>query len=152
MGRTLLLIDGDQYLHRGCAAVERDTRWDDENHCLTSNIVEAWEVVEGSITKIVTHFGDGAEAVICLSEGASGGFRRKLVDPTYKLHRQDTRKPLCFFDLKDKLKEEYKCVFFDDLEADDVMGILSTKPGTDTKIIVSRDKDMRTIPGKLWDG
>jgi DNA polymerase-1 len=38
------------------------------------------------------------------------------------------------------------------LEADDVMGILATKPGKDKKIIVSRDKDMRTIPAMVWDG
>jgi DNA polymerase-1 len=152
VSRTILLIDGDQYLHRGCAAVERDIRWDDENHVLSSNSIEAWEVVEGSIKKLVAHFGADAYPVVTLSEGASGGFRRALIDPTYKTHRKDDRKPLCFFDLKEKLRSSFKCVSFDSLEADDVMGILATKPGPDTKIIVSRDKDMRGIPGRLWDG
>jgi len=152
MARTLLLIDGDQYLHRACAAVERDTRWDDENHVLSSNEVEAWEVVEGSIKKLCKHFGVGAEPIITLSEGLSGSFRRLLVDPTYKMHRKADRKPLCFPDLKDKLKAEYKCVYFDGLEADDVMGILATKPGPDHRIVISRDKDLRGIPGKLWTG
>ncbi len=151
--RTILLIDGDQYLHRACAAVERDTRWDDENHVLVSNETEAWEVLEGSIKKLVRHFGTlKAEPIITLSEGAPGGFRRKLIDPSYKMQRKDTRKPLCFFALKDRLKAEFKCVGFEDLEADDVMGILATKPGPYDKIIISRDKDMATIPGKLWDG
>jgi DNA polymerase-1 len=148
MPRTILLIDGDQYLHRACAAVERDTRWDEENHVLSSNEVEAWEVVEGSIKKVLDHFGS-TDHVICLSEGE---VFRKNIDPSYKSNRKDTRKPLCFYDLKDKLKAEYKCVFFNGLEADDVMGILSTKPGPDSKIIVAKDKDMLTIPGKLWDG
>lgn len=148
MPRTILLIDGDQYLHRACAAVERDTRWDEQNHVLSSNEVEAWEVVEGSIKKVLDHFGS-TDHVICLSEGE---VFRKNIDPSYKSNRKDTRKPLCFYDLKDKLKAEYKCVYFNGLEADDVMGILSTKPGPDSKIIVARDKDMKTIPGKLWDG
>lgn len=148
MPRTILLIDGDQYLHRGCAAVERDTRWDEENHVLSSNAVEAWEVVDGSIKKVFDHFGT-TDHVLCLSEGEV--FRKKI-DPQYKANRANTRKPLCFFELKDMLKEHYKCVSFSGLEADDVMGILATKPGGDTKIIVARDKDMKTIPGKLWDG
>lgn len=149
--KTILLIDGDQYLHRGCAAVEHEAKWDDENHVLYSNAVEAWEVVEGSIKKLLSHF-DTKDYILALTEGAPGGFRKALVDPTYKDHRKDTRKPLCFFELKDRMKAEYECRGFDGLEADDVMGILSTKPGPDTKIIISRDKDMRTIPGKLWTG
>jgi 5'-3' exonuclease len=152
MARTILLLDGDQYLHRGCAAVEKEVQWDEENYTISANSVEAWEVVIGSIDKVHNHFGKECDLVVCLSEGAPGGFRRKLVDPSYKMQRKDTRKPLCFYEMKEKLKLERKCVFFDDLEADDVMGILSTKPGPDHKIIISRDKDMKTIPGTLWDG
>lgn len=150
MPRTILLIDGDQYLHRACAAVERDERWDDENHVLYSNEVEAWEVVDGSIEKVLAHFGE-KDHVVCLSEGEV--FRKKI-DPSYKASRSNTRKPLCFFDLKGRLKAARKCVFFHGLEADDVMGILATKPSAsgDKKIIVAQDKDMKTIPGMLWDG
>jgi len=148
MPRTILLIDGDQYLHRACAAVERDERWDDENHVLYSNAVEAWEVVEGSIEKVLAHFGE-KDHVICLSEGR---IFRKDIDPTYKASRAGTRKPLCFHALKEKLITTRKCVSFPTLEADDVMGILATKPGPDNKIIVAMDKDMKTIPAKVWDG
>jgi 5'-3' exonuclease len=148
MPRTILLIDGDQYLHRACAAVERDERWDDENHVLYSNCVEAWEVVEGSIEKVLSHFGE-KDHVICLSEGR---IFRKDIDPSYKAARSVTRKPLCFHALKEKLVATRKCVSFPTLEADDVMGILATKPGPDNKIIVAQDKDMKTIPAKVWDG
>ena len=150
MARTILLIDGDQYLHRACAAVERDTRWDEENHVLHSNAVEAWEVVEGSIKKVLGHFGS-ADHVICLSDTDHRDFRKEI-DPSYKAHRAGSRKPLCFYDLKAKMFAELNCRSFPSLEADDVMGILATKPGADTKIIVSRDKDMRTIPARVWDG
>jgi 5'-3' exonuclease len=148
MSRTILLIDGDQYVHRSCAAVERDTKWDDENHVLTSNEVEAWEVCEGSIRKLFNHFGT-EDAVVALSEGV---VFRKAIDPSYKANRKDVRKPLCFWDVRDRVKETYKTVAFEGLEADDVMGILATKPGPHSKIIIARDKDMRSIPGKLWDG
>lgn len=151
MPRTILLLDGDQYLHRACAAVERDTRWDDENHVLTSNAVEAWEVIEGSVKKTLEHF-DSHDFVLCLSDTGTRDFRKELVDPTYKMHRVGTRKPLCFHDLKAKMQSQYDCRSVEGLEADDVMGILATKPGPDDRIIVSRDKDMKTIPTKVWNG
>jgi DNA polymerase-1 len=50
------------------------------------------------------------------------------------------------------LNETYgdRVVSNDILEADDYMGILATRPGAPETIIVSDDKDMLTIPGKLF--
>tara|TARA_R100000081_G_scaffold21178_1_gene9130 strand:- start:134 stop:640 length:507 start_codon:yes stop_codon:yes gene_type:complete len=48
-----------------------------------------------------------------------------------------------------ELRKKYKVILKDTLEADDALGIYATKyPGN---IIVSPDKDMRQIPGKLYD-
>lgn len=151
MGRTVLLIDGDQYLYRACAACESETRWDDENHVLASNEVEAWDTVQGSMKKIFDHFGT-KDHVLAFGQGECF---RKQVDPSYKMNRVGQRKPLCFSAVRSKMQDAYNCVSFDGLEADDVMGILSTKPAAQQaydRIIVARDKDMKTIPGKLWDG
>ena len=47
------------------------------------------------------------------------------------------------------MKKNYRVILKDTLEADDALGIYATKyPGN---IIVSPDKDMRQIPGKLYD-
>lgn len=148
MPRTILLIDADQYLHRACAATERDTRWDEENHVLCSNETEAYDTVASSMKNIEQHFGS-KDLVLCFSEGRC--FRYDI-EPTYKGNRVNARKPMCFYDVRARMLAEYKSVLFNTLEADDVMGILATKPGPDEKIIVARDKDMKTIPGKLWDG
>lgn len=148
MPRTILLVDGDQYLHRACAATERDTRWDEENHVLLSNEVEAFDTVVSSLNHIMDQFAN-RDMVLTFSEGRC--FRYDI-DPTYKSNRAPARKPLCFYDVRRKLIEAYKSVMLPGLEADDVMGILATKPGPDAKIIIARDKDMKTIPGKLWDG
>lgn len=150
MARSILLIDGDQYLWRACAATERDVKWDDENHVLASNEVEAWDTVAGSLKLISDHF-NNKDLVVTLSDYSKPCFRYSI-DPTYKGNRKETRKPLCFWDVRRRLEDEFDCVMFPGLEADDVMGILATKPGPDDKIIVSRDKDMKTIPGKLWNG
>ena len=45
--------------------------------------------------------------------------------------------------------ESYETIVMPTLEADDAIGIYATKhPGC---VIVSPDKDMRQIPGQLWD-
>mgnify|MGYP003859969237 CR=1 FL=1 len=51
------------------------------------------------------------------------------------------------------LIDEYQAVIYPNLEADDVMGILATKPSKgERKIICSIDKDLRQIPGHLYNG
>jgi DNA polymerase-1 len=52
--------------------------------------------------------------------------------------------------LLDFVKEDYNHVILDNIEADDVMGILATQD-PDRYLIVSDDKDMLTIPNaRIW--
>lgn len=147
----ILLIDGDLYLHRACSAVERDVRWDAQNHVLVANAEEAWDTLMASLERIFTRF-SSREHVIALSTMDKPVFRLE-VDPTYKSNRVKTRKPLCYFRIRERLEQEFKVVCFDGLEADDVCGILATKPQQHPRqrIIVSADKDMKTIPATVWD-
>jgi DNA polymerase-1 len=144
----LLLIDGDQFIFRATAAVEKETRWDDQNHVLYSNENEAWDTLTGMLERIFERF-DSREHVLTFS--APPNFRFG-VDPTYKSNRADTRKPLCYATLREMVEDKYKCLAMAGLEADDVMGILATKPGKTKRIIVSADKDMKSIPTTIWDG
>ena len=74
-------------------------------------------------------------------------FRKKIL-PEYKGHRQ-RKKPCGFKRVIQELKKQYRVILKDTLEADDALGIYATKyPGN---VIVSPDKDMRQIPGKLYD-
>lgn len=84
---------------------------------------------------------------MCFS-GAPPCFRLK-VDHTYKAMR-GARKPLCYAALREQCEATYNVISFPGLEADDVMGILATKPGKHQRVIISQDKDMKTIPGALW--
>jgi len=75
---------------------------------------------------------------------------RKTVNPEYKANRKNTRRPLCLKPLIEFIKEEYNHVVLDDIEADDVMGILATQD-PEKYLIVSDDKDMLTIPdAHIW--
>jgi DNA polymerase-1 len=144
--QPVLLIDGDYYCLRCCAATERDVKWDEDNHVLASNEVEAWDTLSASISSIADHFGT-KDIIMCLGEGPY--FRHSLY-PEYKKGR--SRKPLAFSEVRARMKAEYRCVEMKGLEADDVMGILATKPGDRETIIVARDKDMKGVPAKVWDG
>jgi 5'-3' exonuclease len=148
MTRKLLLIDGDQFVFTATVAIEKETKWDDHNHVLYSNPDLAWENFDAMIKRIFERF-ETDDHVLAFS--SPNNFRYG-VDPTYKSNRQGTRKPLCYSLVRDMCDEHYTTSVMDGLEADDVMGILATKPGTSTRIIVSQDKDMKTIPTTVWTG
>jgi len=143
--KSTLLIDGDEYLFKACAAVEREVRWDQWNHVLYCNEGEAWDNFVRLVAQLTERFGTTA-VYLCFS-GDQPYFRAALL-PTYKAGR--SRKPLCYTLLRERCDEEYRVVTFPHLEADDVMGLLSTQPGkTGKRIIVSQDKDMKGVPGLL---
>jgi len=148
MARTILL-DGDIYLFRAAAAVEHTIQWGDEWEGLStahSHFDEALEVFERSIEQIQTGL-QTDNMVVALTSPVN--FRKEVM-PTYKQHRIGKRKPTSYAALREHVRQEYSTFEREGLEADDVLGILSTHssiiPGE--RIIVSIDKDMGSIPGK----
>lgn len=148
--KKVVLIDGDEFVFKGCAAVEEEVKWDDQNHVLYANSNKAWKNVSEMIERIFDRF-ETKDHVICFSTDPRTNFRYS-VDPTYKNHRTESRKPLCYKTIRDRLLETFTCQSFHDLEADDVMGVLATRKSKAQHIIVSQDKDMKTIPGTVWTG
>jgi DNA polymerase-1 len=147
---TTLLIDGDEYLFRACVANELDIRWDEHNHVLQANEEACWSDFAGSIDKLAQKF-HTQDIKLCFSGTYETPNFRLAIDPDYKASRQEKRKPLCYAALRQEADDTYSTQAFPGLEADDVMGILATKPGANC-IIVSQDKDMKTIPAKIWTG
>lgn len=145
MTAPILLIDGDQFLYRACAAVEHEIRWDLENHVLVSNSVEAYEKAKGGIEKVIEEFRPSA---VRLAFTKTESFRKDFF-PAYKDNRVQVRKPMCYVDTREKLEEDYASLAIDTLEADDILGIWATRDDKEY-IIVSDDKDLKTIPGKLY--
>lgn len=147
---TKLLLDGDEYLFKACAACELDIRWDDYNHVLQANEAEAWNNLAVAIDRLAQKF-NTQDITLCFSDTYSTPNFRLAVDPNYKSNRQGARKPLCYQTLREEAVGTYTTKAFPGLEADDVAGILATKPGADC-IICSQDKDMKTIPTTIWNG
>ena len=102
--------------------------------------------VERELSKIKEHFHVGrTKSGAVFSD--SKNFRKKIY-PDYKGHR-NRKKPCGYRRVITELEKRYKVVRIPELEADDAMGIYATfEPGN---IIVSPDKDMRQIPGKLYN-
>jgi len=80
--------------------------------------------------------------------GSKENFRKKI-DPVYKSHRG--KKPLGYWRLVKWVESNYACKSYPKIEADDVLGILATETSSPETVIVSNDKDMKTIPGLLYD-
>ncbi len=75
---------------------------------------------------------------------------RKHYLPDYKSNRKNTRKPTCYNALVEWIYNTYKCVKpIKYLEADDLIGIYATS--YENPIIISMDKDFKTIPAKFFD-
>jgi 5'-3' exonuclease len=145
----LLLIDGDEFIFRATAALEREIKWDEDNHVLYANEAQAWDNLKGMLRRIFERFETDAHW-LCFT--TSPNFRTVLIDPTYKNNRVASRKPMCYAALRERVEGAYNVRAVPGLEADDVMGILATMPSKRQRIIVSQDKDMKTIPTTVWDG
>ena len=75
-------------------------------------------------------------------------FRHEIF-PEYKINRIGKRKPLALKRVIKEVKQRYETVAYENLEGDDVLGLLATNGRYKDPIIVSVDKDMRTLPCKL---
>ena len=140
-----LLIDADFIVYKCCAACETEIDYGEDVIFVTSNFSDAYKAVTSEISKITSHFGGFAEPILFFSD--TKNFRKKI-SPDYKGHR-NRKKPCGYKRVIRNLKIEYDVCIMPELEADDAMGIYATQ--VTGNIIVSPDKDMRQIPGKLYN-
>ena len=142
-----LLIDGDIALYEVCSACEQAIEWDNDFWTLHSDLQEARQRFDGWVARI-EEVTQADKSVIALS--GLNNFRKTVLS-TYKHNRKPKRKPLAFKPLKEYVQEVYRTYLFDNLEADDVLGLLAGDPGLGgikgEKVIVTIDKDLMTIPG-----
>ena len=141
-----LLIDADFIVYKSCAAAETELDWGDDVIMVTSRFSDAMKATQREIEKLKTVFmWDVPEVILFFSD--STNFRKEIL-PSYKGHR-NRKKPCGYKRVINKLAETNEVIIMPTLEADDAMGIYATKhPGA---TICSPDKDMRQIPGNLYN-
>lgn len=145
MKRTLL-IDGDIVAYRYSSTVEHEVDWGDDVWSLWSDAKEAKQL----ILQYLDHLVEATAADDFVFTFSDKDNFRKTIYPDYKSNRKGKRKPTCYKGVKTWLESEYESIEMPGLEGDDVMGILATSGQYEETVIVSEDKDMKTIPGLLW--
>ena len=144
----LLLLDTDIFAYQATTSAETEVDLGGDIWSLTMDMQQAKDTFEATIDGIKARL-ETNDVLCCMSDHA-GNFR-KQVWPDYKSNRRKSRKPVGYVAFCDWVRETYSTATRPMLEADDVMGIIASKPGNEGKVtIVSDDKDMRTIPGRLY--
>lgn len=143
-----LLIDADVLIYQAAMKHEKAIEW--EPGYWTWHCDE--QLVKHSIHEELTWLLDALEAdeyKLCLTDSV-GNFRKDVL-PSYKGNRANVKKPLVLLSIREWLISDLDAILKPKLEGDDVLGILSTWKGLKgEKIIVSIDKDMKTIPGLYY--
>jgi DNA polymerase I len=96
--------------------------------------VEAWTREAGCNNQLLAFTGQGNW--------------RKVVMPTYKANRSGMARPIHLGTVRKTMCARFDHRVVDGLEADDILGVLATRPAFAEAIIVSPDKDLMTIPGR----
>lgn len=141
-----LLVDADYVVYKCCASAESEIDWGEDVILVTSKFSDAYACVKREINKIKNYFlWDETETILFFSDSTNF---RKTIQPAYKGHR-NRKKPCGYKRVINTLKEEFEVIVMPTLEADDALGIYAT--ANTGNVICSPDKDMRQIPGKLFD-
>lgn len=141
---TKLLIDADYIVYKSCASAEYDIDWGDDVIMVGSKFSEAYNNVIRDLDRIKSEFFN-SNVILFFSDATNF---RKQVDPDYKGHR-NRKKPCGYKRVIHALHDEYSVIRMPTLEADDAIGIYATS--NDDCVIVSPDKDMKQIPGRLFN-
>lgn len=144
-----LLIDADYLAYKTCAACEDEVDYGDDLIVVTSRFSEVLDMFQRELMSIAECMGMFDDFILFFSSPSN--FRKKIF-PDYKGHR-NRKKPCGYKRLVNWCGDNYVTIVVDGLEADDALGIYATDPieAECEHILVSPDKDMRQIPGLLFD-
>ena len=146
--KTTLLIDADVLAFEAAVVAEESIEWKDEMWTVHADMALA----KARVVNRVEEFKDlmkTDKVTMCLTDRAN--FRRVL-NPDYKANRSKSRLPIILRQVKQWIIEEYDGQMWPNLEADDVISILATDKEMDEEtIIISIDKDFKTVPGIFYD-
>lgn len=148
-----LLFDADMLVYRATSSAETEIHWGGDLWTLHTNTSECIDKIDSMVVSITDHvlnhlkYEGEYEIVMCFS--SYNNFRR-IILPSYKANRANKRKPVAYSFVMEWVKDNYTYKQTEGLEADDIIGIMATTPNTNS-VIISGDKDMRSIPALFYD-
>lgn len=139
------LVDVETIIFKAAVKNEKNIDWGNGSS-QSLDLAQAKDDLDRSIGRIADEL-KFDKIVLALS--GSDNFRKKIF-PAYKANRANKPKPALLGPLRTHVEETYvtKCKY--GLEADDVLGLMGTRLSVDRNIIVSDDKDLRQIYGRLY--
>ena len=144
----IALIDADIIVFEACSVYGGDDPFDG-----TPRKDYTLEDLQNRVLYEVERILDATESeapIMVFSPDSRLNFR-KAVASTYKSNRGGkSTKPALYWELVRWCRDHFPSKSIDGLEGDDVLGIMQTKGDGDT-VIVSTDKDMKTMPGRLYN-
>ena len=141
-------VDSDMLLFRSLSATEVEVQLDEWDWTRHSDCAAAWETYWEYIHSWSKELNIKPENFMHCFTHASA-FRRRIF-PDYKQSRKGKPKPIGFGAMRAKVMQEDNAFMFNEIEADDVIGLFATLPDTDV-VVISGDKDLDQIPGwHIW--
>lgn len=151
MKNRTLLVDADIFAYVASSATQKSYHFGgaEEAPSVAADLEQALEIASRDIEDVANKL-KATKVIVCLTDDAN--FRHGVY-PEYKGNRLEVQKPVNLKAVKDFYAANFETYQRPGLEADDCMGILSTHATlvSGEKIIVSTDKDMKTIPGLLYN-
>lgn len=141
-----LLVDCDFFVYRAASATEEEHEYNEELTVIVGNFAEGKRIVRSELKNLQERF-DSNDILLAFTDRVNF---RKQIEPTYKGNRTK-RKPAGYLKLKEWAMSEYESVMKPGLEADDVIGILSTNKSFESFVVISPDKDMEQLPVRLYN-
>lgn len=145
------LFDADIVAYKASAATEGVWYFNgkDEEPAVQADFAAGVKKAEAYIDEVANKL-KADKVIVCLTDDEN--FRLSIY-PAYKSNRNGKRRPEYLRAIKDHLASTFQTYQRPGLEADDCMGILATHATLirGEKVMVSEDKDMKTIPALLFN-
>lgn len=150
-----MLIDGDVLCYKVALGGEYAVNWASEGQPELWTVWADAEETKARFKSAIYSLKEklGADWAIIAVTKDTENFRKAFL-PSYKDNRSNNRRPILLHELRKFCTEHFEALSDPRLEADDILGILATGGSFNGEcvespecILVSADKDMRTIPG-----
>ena len=138
------LVDAEVYLYRCAASAEYEAELQPDVWTYLCRITDAKTAFEDEIKAIEDTLPD-AEIHLCFGDRTN---YRYAVYPEYKGNRRKTRRPAGYGALRPWAEAIWPSHFIANVEGDDVLALVARLGD----VIVSRDKDLKTVPGLHLQG
>lgn len=146
---TTLLLDGDVFAFIAAAAAQRDVTDPEDGMVFRWSWPAEAEAICDNMIYSVRERLKADDFLVFLSDPVANW--RNQIFAGYKDNRKDkSARPQLLSHLKDHMRSRYLAIEWPGMEADDLLGIYATHPELapeGRRVIVSKDKDMKTIPG-----